>query len=95
MERYEQIKGASCNGERVYGCTTSPSCGPVIGKGSFGTAVLCRDKASGTQVVVKRIDVRHMKPEKIALSVREADILRSLSHPGQCTQHRQQCITLT
>ena len=36
----------------------------VIGKGSFGTAVLCTNRATGAEVVIKMIDLSDMPPKE-------------------------------
>ncbi|KAJ9464943.1 putative serine/threonine-protein kinase nek3 [Diplonema papillatum] len=52
----------------------------VLGKGSFGTAVLCDRKQDGTRVVVKSVSA--LRPKDAAAAVREIDILAALDHPN-------------
>jgi NIMA (never in mitosis gene a)-related kinase 2 len=47
----------------------------TIGKGSFGTCVLCRRRSTGEQVVVKQIDVDAMTQEEKEDAMKEVHIL--------------------
>ena len=54
----------------------------VVGKGSYGTAVLCLDQHTSKKVVIKRVDIRKLSEPKRAAALREAELLRSFQHPG-------------
>jgi hypothetical protein len=53
----------------------------LLGKGSFGEAILCSKKSDGSQYVVKKVNIQAM-PEKEKLdAIAEATVLQSLNHP--------------
>nr|ANM86797.1 Nek1 [Stygiella incarcerata] len=54
----------------------------TIGKGSFGTCILCRRRTTGEQVVVKQIDVDAMTQEEKEDAMKEVHILSMLDHPN-------------
>ena len=54
----------------------------VIGKGSFGKALLCRDKQTNQKVVMKVIDLGSQPEHVQAASLQEAKILRAVDHPN-------------
>eukprot|EP00917_Polyrhabdina_sp_WS-2016_P023088 GHVP01049994.1.p1 GENE.GHVP01049994.1~~GHVP01049994.1.p1 ORF type:complete len:527 (+),score=116.82 GHVP01049994.1:1766-3346(+) len=55
----------------------------VLGKGSFGEVILCRERQSKSEVAVKVISKKSMKnaPKKEAL-LKEVDLLKQLDHPN-------------
>ena len=55
--------------------------GRKIGSGSFGTAQLATVKSSGSQVVVKLVNLAEMGEEERRAAKREASILGALHHP--------------
>ena len=52
-----------------------------IGKGSFGKAFLCRNKETGTNVVIKEIDLSYMSQKEKDASMNEVRIIRALKSP--------------
>ena len=52
-----------------------------IGAGSFGCAVLCKNKASGLKVVIKLVSLQGMPEDERRSAQREAHTLRKLQHP--------------
>lgn len=59
--------------------------GKILGKGSFGRAVLAKRRADGTQVVIKEVSMRNMKPAEREAAKQEAEVLAS-----RCV--RQSCL---
>ena len=53
-----------------------------IGQGSFGTALLCRVKATGERVVIKQVGLQGLPPKEMEATQRESHILSALHHPG-------------
>ena len=53
-----------------------------IGEGSFGRALLCKDKVSGEKVVVKQVDLSSQPDEIREASLRETKLLSELDHPN-------------
>eukprot|EP00933_Yihiella_yeosuensis_P068756 TRINITY_DN7472_c0_g1_i1.p1 TRINITY_DN7472_c0_g1~~TRINITY_DN7472_c0_g1_i1.p1 ORF type:complete len:468 (+),score=79.37 TRINITY_DN7472_c0_g1_i1:184-1587(+) len=51
-----------------------------IGRGSFGTASLVRDKA-GSECVIKAVDISNLNQRQREVAVEEASVLASLKHP--------------
>lgn len=55
----------------------------VLGKGSFGEVVLCRDKITGQECAVKVISKASMKKGSSTTSLlREIELLKELDHPN-------------
>ena len=54
----------------------------VLGRGSFGCAVLCERRADGVKVVIKEIDMAKMASGERAAALQEARVLASLDHPN-------------
>ena len=54
----------------------------VLGRGSFGCAVLCEQKGTGIKVVIKEIDMAKMPPAERDAALQEARVLASLDHPN-------------
>jgi serine/threonine protein kinase len=52
-----------------------------IGKGNFGTVILCQSKADMKHYVIKCINVAEMSRSERAAALQEADLLRHLKHP--------------
>ena len=52
-----------------------------VGHGHFGRALVCEHKILGKRVVIKRIPMRHGKPEERTKAMQEAMLLRGLQHP--------------
>lgn len=52
-----------------------------IGKGSFGKAFLCRNKETGTNVVIKEINLSYMNQKEKDASMNEVRIIRALKSP--------------
>ncbi|KAG1679537.1 hypothetical protein FOA52_011139 [Chlamydomonas sp. UWO 241] len=61
--------------------------GKLLGKGSFGCAILCKQKQDGKHVVIKEIDVSKMPAVERSAAHQEAKLLKALKHPNivQCT----------
>ena len=53
----------------------------VIGEGACGRAVLCTDKETGNQVVIKEIALADMSQQERDLAWKESRVLAMLSHP--------------
>jgi NIMA (never in mitosis gene a)-related kinase len=53
----------------------------VLGRGSYGSAILVRERAGGQQRVIKEIDLSRMPAAAQKEAQSEAGVLRSLSHP--------------
>lgn len=47
--------------------------GKVLGKGSFGRAVLATKRSDGSQVVIKEVSMRSMKPAEREAAKQEAE----------------------
>ncbi|GBG00214.1 hypothetical protein Rsub_12995 [Raphidocelis subcapitata] len=54
----------------------------LLGKGSFGSAVLVNSREDGRQYVVKEVDLRRMPREEREAAHQEAKLLMSLDHPN-------------
>eukprot|EP00052_Salpingoeca_macrocollata_P026348 m.244395 g.244395 ORF g.244395 m.244395 type:complete len:826 (-) comp22560_c0_seq4:484-2961(-) len=54
----------------------------VIGRGSYGCCVLCKDKKDGSLVVIKQIQIEGMNDNEIKDVKNEIDILSTLHHPN-------------
>jgi NIMA (never in mitosis gene a)-related kinase 1/4/5 len=54
----------------------------VLGEGSFGKCYLVETASDKARCVIKQIDIKHMSPEEKEETIREALILRNLSHPN-------------
>lgn len=54
----------------------------VIGKGSFGKAILCLDTVTNKNVVMKVIDLGSQPEHVQAASLQEAKILKAVAHPN-------------
>lgn len=52
----------------------------ILGEGSYGTALLVRERGGSTKYVAKEIRISHLGEKERALAVAEADVLRRLSH---------------
>lgn len=48
--------------------------GRVLGKGSFGRAVLAKSRTDGKQVVIKEVSMRNMKPAEREAAKQEAEV---------------------
>lgn len=48
--------------------------GKILGKGSFGRAVLAKNRADGKQVVIKEVSMRNMKPAEREAAKQEAQV---------------------
>jgi hypothetical protein len=55
--------------------------GKILGKGSFATVKLAKNKATGLKCAVKIVDRTQLKPEDEIGLRQEVDIMKSLSHP--------------
>lgn len=53
---------------------------PELGRGSFGTVFLCKEKSSGLELAVKIVTYKKKK-EKTMMEM-EIEILASLNHPA-------------
>lgn len=53
---------------------------PELGRGSFGTVFLCKDKSNGLDLAVKIVSYKKKK-EKSATEL-EIEVLSSLNHPA-------------
>ena len=53
-----------------------------IGKGSFGTAMLCERKKDRNKCVIKLISLRKMVPKEVEKTLLEAKLLGKLLHPN-------------
>eukprot|EP00892_Ulva_mutabilis_P004300 jgi/Ulvmu1/2241/UM013_0088.1 len=61
--------------------------GKVLGKGSFGRAVLAKNRADGKHVVIKEVSMRNMKPAEREAAKQEAELLKVLQHPNIVSCH--------
>ena len=52
----------------------------IVGKGSFGTAILCRRRRHGDLIILKHIDLQAMSPEERKSAAREAQLLSEIRH---------------
>lgn len=53
-----------------------------VGKGAFGEAFLCEEKATGADCIIKVIDISKMSASEQASTFQEVEILKKLSHPN-------------
>ena len=53
-----------------------------IGEGSFGRALLCRDRRSGEEVVIKQVDMSQQSEVLQEAALRESNLLSELHHPN-------------
>eukprot|EP00879_Flechtneria_rotunda_P025140 GHRR01026700.1.p1 GENE.GHRR01026700.1~~GHRR01026700.1.p1 ORF type:complete len:361 (+),score=125.75 GHRR01026700.1:367-1449(+) len=56
--------------------------GQVLGKGSFGSAVLCASKIDGNKYVIKEVDISRMPKSEREAAEQEAKLLMALKHPN-------------
>eukprot|EP00915_Cephaloidophora_sp_WS-2016_P005473 GHVH01007285.1.p1 GENE.GHVH01007285.1~~GHVH01007285.1.p1 ORF type:complete len:522 (+),score=95.80 GHVH01007285.1:335-1900(+) len=55
----------------------------LLGKGSFGRVVLCKDRTTGNEAAVKVMAKRSLKlSDDLKLLMREVELLKSLDHPN-------------
>ena len=54
----------------------------TLGKGSYGSAVLCKSRRDGKEYVIKLVDTTSLSKRELADTQREAALLRSLQHPN-------------
>ena len=54
----------------------------LLGEGSFGKAYLCTSEATGSQCVIKQINVEGMTEKEKQDTLNEASILEKLDHPN-------------
>lgn len=54
----------------------------VLGKGSYGSAVLVRRRKDGHKLVIKEVNIVHMPREERKAAELEAKVLRNLDHPS-------------
>ena len=72
----------------------------VLGRGSYGAAVLVRRRADGQRFVMKEVDVSHMGARERDASELEARVLQNLRHPNVVRCHssflsrRKLCIVM-
>ena len=72
----------------------------VLGRGSYGAAVLVRRRADGRRFVMKEVDVSHMGAREREASELEARVLQNLRHPNVVRCHssflarRKLCIVM-
>lgn len=59
----------------------------VIGKGTFGSAVLCKRIGFNKLCVIKKVDVSDMDVKECDEALNEVNILASLQHPNIITYH--------
>lgn len=52
----------------------------ILGEGSYGTALLVRERGGSTKYVAKEIRISHLGEKERGLALAEADVLRRLSH---------------
>lgn len=57
----------------------------VIGKGSFGRALLCRNKLDKNLYVIKEIDISGLSKKEQAEATNEAMVLAKMKHPNIVT----------
>lgn len=62
----------------------------VVGKGSFGTAILCRRKCDSSLIVLKQVELRSMKAAQRKSAVKEAQLLSILRHDNIVTYYGSQ-----
>ena len=72
----------------------------VLGKGSYGAAILVKHKRSQKKMVMKTIAISNMSKQELADAKKEAAVLRSLDHPNivryidSFTDGRKYCIVM-
>lgn len=54
----------------------------VVGKGSFGNAILYRRKDDDSLVILKEINMHELSPNERQLSLNEVSLLSRLHHPN-------------
>jgi NIMA (never in mitosis gene a)-related kinase len=54
----------------------------VIGEGAYGRAILCKEKSSGQEVVIKEIRLSGLSRKEQNEAKKETEILRRLNHPN-------------
>ncbi|OHT17240.1 hypothetical protein TRFO_12585 [Tritrichomonas foetus] len=54
----------------------------IVGVGSFGRAILCNDKKTHMDVIVKEINITAQPPDIRQASLNEAKILQKIKHPS-------------
>lgn len=53
-----------------------------IGKGSFGKVFLVKCLSDEQEYVLKKIEIRHLKQDRISQAMKEVDILQKVAHPN-------------
>lgn len=61
--------------------------GKVLGKGSFGSAILVTRKKDGKQFVIKEIDISRMPPQEKVASKQEAQVRGCCCCPSAIEAH--------
>ena len=53
-----------------------------LGQGTYGSVFLCRQKASGKQCVMKRLQLNALNDKERRAALQEANLLKRLDHPN-------------
>ena len=53
----------------------------LLGKGSFGEAILCSKRSDGSQYVIKKVNIAAMPEKEKQDAIAEAKVLQKLNHP--------------
>ena len=53
-----------------------------LGQGTYGSVFLCRQKSSGRQCVMKRLQLNALNEKERRSAIQEANLLRQLNHPN-------------
>jgi serine/threonine protein kinase len=69
--------GDSANVEDHYDCS-----GEVLGKGSFGSVILCTHRQTRDSCALKVIKLREINPYNVHLLHSEIKIMKALDHPN-------------
>lgn len=54
----------------------------LLGEGAFGKAYLVRKKQTNELLVIKEMNIEHMSKQEREETIKEAQILKNLNHPG-------------
>jgi NIMA (never in mitosis gene a)-related kinase 1/4/5 len=54
----------------------------IIGKGSYGSAMLCKRKSDGKKCIIKQISIAKLSKKELKATEQESCILAKLSHPN-------------
>ena len=58
-----------------------------LGQGTYGSVFLCRQKSSGRQCVMKRMQLNSLNDKERHAALQEAQLLQQLKHPKGTIHH--------